>query len=77
MVTQCSSLVPVLTGTRRRGNKRARGRLQLGFGINQEVRRSDNLFLCSYAPRDHQFIADLRPQLDFTRLNAPFAFVDE
>ena len=66
-----------LTSTGRGGNKRSGGSLQLGFGINQEVGRSDDLFLCLYALRDHQLIADLRPQLDFTRLNAPFAFVDE
>ena len=60
-----------------KGDLGSGGSLQLGFGINQEVGRSDDLFLCLYALRDHQLIADLRPQLDFTRLNAPFAFVDE
>ena len=66
-----------LTGAGRRRNKRTRSRLQLRFGINQEVCRGDDLFFGLDAFRDHEFIADLRPQLDFARLDVAFAAVDK
>src|SRR5438132_1586726 len=58
-------------------NKCARGSLQLRLGIDQEVCRSNNLFLSFQAFGDYDLITHLRPELDRARLNAAFAAMDE
>ena len=64
-----------LTGAWRRRNKRTSGSLQLRLGINQEVGRGDDLFVRLETFTDYNFVSDLRPELNFPRLDVAFALI--
>src|SRR5439155_9602789 len=64
-----------LTGTGWRRNKRSSSRLQLRFGIDQEICGCDNLFVSLEAFTDHDLIADLWHVLYFEWFDYAFTMI--
>src|SRR6266576_3830603 len=66
-----------LSGSWRRRHESGCGRLQLRFGINQEVCGGDDMFFRLEARADYDLVTDLRPKSNLTRRDIAFALINE
>jgi len=73
----CRNVHRISAFAARRGNECARCRLQLCFGIDQEVRRSHNLIARTHSLREDLLLAHARTEFNFPRLNISIAAIRE